>query len=221
MRKRKNRKLSEKFLQKKIKDLTNLEHVLVLQKGSGIKLFMQSFTSHELFADSYSGLIEAVVAVGERIGTGEKLRRLAYENYQVLIHDGKHVKGVCVMKDNPASNFLFDALTVFIKKFEGRFAGTLMEWNGRLDIFDSTIEILDEAFSTYLIFPICLSWDGNEENLSKLELNILRIARTMPEQYFTIPNLVVEVQKKIKKSELKILTAINDLIDRHFFITSC
>ncbi|MHA1786152.1 MAG: hypothetical protein ACTSVE_13250 [Candidatus Helarchaeota archaeon] len=220
-RRRRNKKISAKILQEKIADLKNLEHVLVLQKGSGIKLFAQSFCSQELFPDLLSGLIEAVTLMGERI-SGEKLRKLSYENYQVLIFDGKRVKGVCVLSDVPVSNFLVDALTVFIKKFEGKFAGTLLDWKGTLEVFNSAVELLDEAFSTYLIFPVSLVWNGTDENLSKSELAILEIAREFrnSREFYTIPELISEIKKKIKKSELELLNIVNDLLERGYFISS-
>ena len=220
---RRNKKLSEKVLQEKILDLNNLEHVLVLQKGSGLKLFSQSFCSQELYSDLLSGLLEAVALMGQKI-SGEKLRRLSYENYQVLIFDGKNVKGVCVLNEVPVSNFIVDALTVFIKKFEGKWAGTLQDWRGSISTFDSAVQLLDEAFSTYLLYPITLIWNLNEENLSKTELIILNTAKEFMDSntMYTIPNLVNEVRNKIKKSEIELLNIVNDLLERGYFIpTTC
>ncbi|NHI92671.1 MAG: hypothetical protein EAX96_09215 [Candidatus Lokiarchaeota archaeon] len=220
---RKERKFSEKVLKEKIIDLNNLKHVLVLQNGSGLKLFSQSFCSQEFYSDILSGLIEAITMMGEKI-SGEKLRRLTYENHQVIIFDGKHVKGICVLSDVPVSNFLIDALTVFIKKFEGRYAGTLMDWRGTVNIFNSAIDLLDEAFSTYLLYPISLMWNGNEENLSKTELFILKCSKKLSEAYksYTIPNLVDEVKKNLKKSDVELLNIVNELLERGYFIpTTC
>ncbi len=221
MKRRRNRKISEELLHKKLGDLKNLEHVLVLQKGSGLKLYSQSFCSHELYSELMSGLLEAISLMGERI-SGEKLRRLSYENYQVLIFEGKKTKGVCVLKDIPTSNFLVDALTVFIKKFEGRFAGSLMEFDGNLNTFDSTVEILDEAFSTYLIYPVSLIWDGDDESLSKLECNVLKITKDHCKkiELFTIPDLISILQNKLKKSEMELINVINNLLDRGYFLPS-
>lgn len=223
IRGRRDRKISAKYLRKKINDLKNLDHVIVLKKG-GLKLFSQSFCSQEIVTELYSGLFEAISSVGEMIGTGEKLRRISYENYQIVMCEGKYVKGVCVLRDVPQSSFLTDALTVFIKKFEGRYGGTLMDWSGKLDIFSSAFELLDESFSTYLIYPVSLLWDGNEENLSKLELNTLKMARELGKEtsLYTIPTLVELIRKTIKKPELKILKLINDLVERGYFLpTTC
>lgn len=221
MKKRRNRKISEEVLHKKLMDLTNLEHVLVLQRGSGLKLYSQSFCSHELYSEILSGLLEAISLMGEKI-SGEKLRRLSYENYQLMIYEGKKAKGVCVLKDVPTSNFLIDALTVFIKKFEGKFAGSLMDFDGNLTRFDSTVEILDEAFSTYLIYPVSLMWNGDEESLSKLELNALKFTKKYGEnnQLFSIPDLISELKVKLKKSEMELVNIINNLLERGYFIPS-
>ena len=177
-----------------------------------------------MYSDLLSGLLEAVTLMGEKI-SGEKLRRLAYENYQVLIFDGKNVKGVCVLNEVPVSNFIVDALTVFIKKFEGKWAGTLQDWRGSINIFDGAVELLDEAFSTYLLYPITLMWNGVEdETLSKTELIILKIAKELTDssKLFTIPNIVTEVKNKIKKSEVELLNIVNDLLERGYFLpTTC
>ena len=219
-RRKRDLRLSEKYLMNKINDLSNLAHVLVIKKGSGLKIYEQSFCSDEFIGDVHSGLFEAISSVSSQIGTGEKLRRLAYENFQILMFDGKHVRAVCISKEVPTCDFLNDALTVFVKKFEGKYAGKLMEWRGLLNIFDTAIEILDEAFSTYLIYPISLMWDGTEDNLTKLELNILKSAKNMPDPLFTIPSLVTEVQKNTKKSEMKLTGVIKSLLDRQYFLSS-
>ena len=141
-----------------------------------------------------------------------------------MIFDGKNVKGVCVLSEVPVSNFIVDALTVFIKKFEGKWTGTLQDWRGSVNTFDSAVELLDEAFSTYLLYPITLMWNDDEENLSKSEFIILKTARELTDakKLYTIPDLVKEVRNKIKKSEIELLNIVSELLERGYFIpTTC
>jgi len=165
--------------------------------------------------------LEAINIVGSKVGAKGKLRRLEYEKYRILIHEGRYVRGIVMCRENPSS-FLEDALTVFVKRFENKFAGTLMEWNGDLSKFQTAVELVDDCFSIALIYPMVVMWEGeNPEELTELEQKILEIAKEvcLEKECFLIPDLLEILKTKLKKSPDKLLALLYDLHKRQYFIS--
>lgn len=215
------RKLSAAQLKSQIGDLTNLSHILVIYKQRGIKIFSQTFAYEHLDTTLLSGLLEAINVMGTQIGVKGKLRRLEYEKYQILIHEGRRIRGVVMCREKPSS-FLEDALTVFVKKFEHKYAGKLMDWDGDVVPFQTAVELVDECFSTALIFPMAVIWEGqNPEELTDLERKILEIAKEvcLEKECFLIPDLLEILKEKLKKSPERLLALLYDLHHRQYFIS--
>ena len=215
------RKLSAAHIKSQIGDLTNLSHVLVIFKGSGISIFSQTFGYESLDATLTAGLLDAINALGTSIGAKGKLRRLEYEQYQILIHDGKRIRGVVMCRDRPSS-FLEDALTVFVKRFENKYAGKLLEWNNDITPFETAVELVDDCFATALIYPMTVMWEGeNLEELTDLEIKMLKIAKDvcLKKETFLIPEILEILKEKLKKSPDRLLAILYDLYKRQYFIS--
>ena len=215
------RKWGAAQLSSQIGDLTNLSHILVIYKRGGISMFSQTFRYEHLDATLLSGLLDAINTLGTSIGVRGKLRRLEYEKYQIMIHDGKKVRGIVMCREKPSS-FMEDALTVFIKKFENKYAGKLMDWNNDISPFQTAVELVDECFSTALIYPMTVMWEGETpEELTELERKILEIAKEvcLEKECFLIPELLEQLKEKISKSPSRLLALLYDLHKRRYFIS--
>lgn len=208
-------------LTSQIGDLTNLSHILVIYKKGGISLFSQTFRYEHLDTTLLSGLLDAINILGTSIGVRGKLRRLEYEKYQIIIFDGKRVRGIVMCREKPSS-FMEDALTVFIKKFENKYAGKLMDWNNDISPFQTAVELVDECFSTALIYPMTVMWEGETpEELTELERKILEIAKEvcLEKDCFLIPNLLDILKERLRKSPARLLAVLYDLHKRRYFIS--
>ncbi|MHA1267674.1 MAG: hypothetical protein ACTSRS_20730 [Candidatus Helarchaeota archaeon] len=216
------RKLSVAQIRNQIGDLTNLSHILVIYKRGGIAIFSQNFGYEHLDATLLSGLLDAINTLGTSIGAKGKLRRLEYEKYQIIIHDGKKVRGIIMCRQKPSS-FLEDALTIFIKKFENKYAGTLIDWDNDITPFQTAVELVDECFSTALIYPMVVMWEGGEddEELSELERKILEITKEvcLEKECFLIPDILEILKEKLNKSPDRLLALLYDLHKRQYFIS--
>ncbi len=215
------KRISAAQIQDQIGDLTNLSHILVIYKDRGSSIFSQTFGYEHLDSHLFSGLLEAINIVGSKVGAKGKLRRLEYEKYRILIHEGRWIRGVVMCRENPSS-FLEDALTVFVKKFENKYAGSLLDWVGDLSKFETAVELVDECFSTALIYPMAVMWEGqNPEELSELELKIIEVAKEvcLEKECFLMPDLLETLNEKIKKSPDKLLAVLYDLHKRQYFIS--
>ena len=215
------RKLSASQLRSQIGDLAHLSHILIIYKESGISIFSQTFGYEHLETELLSGLLEAINVMGQSVGAKGKLRRLEYEKYRILIHDGRHVRGVIMCRENP-SDFMEDALTVFVKKFEHKYAGKLLDWDQDVMHFQTAVELVDECFSTALIYPLVVMWEGETpEELTDLERKILEIAKEvcLERECFVIPDLLEILKEKLKKSPDRLLAILYDLHKRQYLIS--
>lgn len=215
------RKLSAAHIKSQIGDLTNLSHILVIYKGRGISIFSQTFGYEHLDMTLLSGLLEAINVMGGQVGAKGKLRRLEYESYQIIIHEGKRIRGIVMCRQAPSS-FLEDALTVFVKKFENKYAGTLLDWNGDIVPFQTAVDLVDECFATALIYPMAVMWNGEHpEELTDLELKILQTAKGLcaQKECFLIPDILEILTQKLGKSPDRLLAILYDLYKRQYFIS--
>ncbi|MDD1777344.1 MAG: hypothetical protein LUQ65_04175 [Candidatus Helarchaeota archaeon] len=221
LRGRAGRRLSAANLKSQIADLSNLSHILVIYKQSGIELFSQTFAYEHLDSTLLSGLLEAMNIMGSKIGAKGKLRRLEYEKYRILIHEGRWIRGFAMSKEEPSA-FLEDALTVFVKRFENKFAGSLMDFRGEVSKFEAAVELVDECFCIALIYPMTSAWDGqNPEELTDLEKKILEIAKEVcvEKGTFLIPDLIEILRGKLKKSPDTLLSIVYDLHKRQYLLS--
>jgi len=215
------RRVNAAHFKSQIGDLSNLSHILVIYKQSGIAIFSQTFGYEYLDPTLLSGLLEAMNIMGTHVGAKGKLRRLEYEQYQILIREARWVRGVVMCRERPSA-FLEDSLTVFIKRFENKFAGTLMEWTGDITKFQTAVELVDDCFNTALIYPMTVMWeDQNPEDLSDIELKVLEIAKEacLEKESFLIPDLLKILTNRLKKSPNRLLSIIYDLHRRQYFIS--
>jgi len=221
IRGRAGQRLSSANLKSQIADLSNLSHILAIYKQSGIELFSQTFAYERLDSTLLSGLLEAMNIMGSKIGAKGKLRRLEYEQYRILIHEGRWIRGIAMSKEEPSA-FLEDALTVFVKRFENKFAGSLMDFRGEVSKFQAAVELVDECFCTALIYPMISAWDGqNPEELTDLEKKVLEIAKEVCAEKgtFLIPDLIAILRGKLKKSPDTLLSIVYDLHKRQYLIS--
>jgi hypothetical protein len=194
---------------------------LVIYKQSGIAIFSQTFGYEHLDPTLLSGLLEAMNIMGTQVGAKGKLRRLDYEPYQIIIQEGRWVRGVTMCRAHPSS-FLEDSLTVFVKRFENKFAGSLMDWSGDITKFQAAVELVDDCFNIALIYPMTVMWEGqNPEELSDIEIKVLEIAKEvcLEKECFLIPDLLEILAIKLKKSPNKLLSILYDLHKRRYFIS--
>ncbi|MHA1131995.1 MAG: hypothetical protein ACTSQQ_14440 [Candidatus Helarchaeota archaeon] len=215
------RRVSAAQIKNQIGDLSNLSHILIIYKDRGTAIFSQTFGYEHLESHLLSGLLEAMNIVGSKVGAKGKLRRLEYEKYRILIHEGRWIRGVVMCREKPSS-FLEDALTVFVKKFENKFAGRLMEWSGEINKFETAVELVDECFSTALIYPMVVLWEGqNPEELTELERKIIDVAKEvcLENECFIIPDLLEILKERLKKSPDRLLAVLYDLHKRQYLIS--
>jgi hypothetical protein len=78
-------------------DAVNMEHLLVLYKGSGTCFFFRSFGSEKIDPDLISGFISAVSSFGKEVESQKALNEIRYGDKMLLLADGEYIRVALVL----------------------------------------------------------------------------------------------------------------------------
>jgi hypothetical protein len=200
-------------------DAINLEHILVLYKGTGTCIYFKSFGSEQIDPELISGFISAISSFGKDLVSQEELNEISYGDKMLLLSDGEYIR-VALVLSKKASLILRRNLMEFIHNFEKDYSNELPNWRGQLNLFRDAGTIVDEILSTSIILPHEITYEfSNAKALKKAQSrDVLKIAQNLMKDsernFFFIATLLKEATEKTGKDTAEIFIGIKELRDK-------
>ncbi len=204
-------------------DAINLEHVLVLYKGTGTCVYFKSFGSDLIDPELISGFISAICSFGKDLVCQETLNEITYGDKMLLLSDGEYIRVTLVLSKKP-SIILRKNLMEFIIEFEKTYINELPNWRGQLNIFRESGILIDEILNTSIILPHEISFEfSNAKALKNTHSrDVLKVAnnlmKTSDRKFFFIATLLKEATEKTNKDTAEIFMGIKELRDKKIMI---
>lgn len=204
-------------------DAINLEHILVLYKGTGTCIFFKSFGSEGIDPELISGFISAICSFGKDLVCQEELNEITYGDKMLLLSDGEFIR-IALVLSKKASIILRKNLMDFINGFEKSYASELPNWRGQLNVFRNAGRLVDEILSTSIILPHEITYEFS--NIKALKSphskDVLKVANTLlkdsDRSFFFIATLLKEATEKTHKDTAEIFMGIKELRDKKILI---
>jgi len=200
-------------------DAINLEHILVLYKGTGTCIYFKSFGSEQIDPELISGFISAISSFGKDLVSQEELNEISYGDKMLLLSDGEYIR-VALVLGKKASLILRRSLTEFIYSFEKNYINALPNWRGQLNIFRDAGIIVDDVLSTSIILPHEITYEHSTTKALKKpqSRDVLKIANNLMKaserNFFFIATLLKEATEKTGKDTAQIFMGIKELRDK-------
>ncbi|MFX0023224.1 MAG: hypothetical protein ACFE9S_12935 [Candidatus Hermodarchaeota archaeon] len=200
-------------------DAINLEHILVLYKGTGTCIYFKSFGSEQIDPELISGFISAISSFGKDLVSQEELNEISYGDKMLLLSDGENIR-VALVLGKKASLILRRNLMEFIHRFEKAYINELPNWRGQLNIFRDAGIIVDEVLSTSIILPHEITYEYSTAKALKKPQSqgVLKIAKNLMKDsernFFFIATLLKESTEKSGKDTAEIFMGIKELRDK-------
>ncbi|MFX0096605.1 MAG: hypothetical protein ACFE7E_02470 [Candidatus Hodarchaeota archaeon] len=196
----------------------NMQHIIVLEKSSGVSIYDQSFIGTDLDSSLVSGFLQAISSFGAEF-TREvdgKLRELTYEGFRMLVDEGEYVKSALILSKRPTSS-LRDRLSYFTGAFEQKYEKHLRNWTAKLDHFENANLLVEDVFELSLISPHKISTKkAKNVKLSDLERSMVRFSEEFSKQteIFFLSALLSMATTMRNENKLEILDAIYKLVKK-------
>jgi hypothetical protein len=204
-------------------DAINLEHILVLYKGTGTCIFFKSYGSEQIDPELIGGFLSAVSSFGKEMKTQEALNEISYGDKMLLLADGEYIR-VALVLGKKASLILRRHLKEFINTFGKIFKDDLPNWRGQLNPFRKAGLIVDEILNTSIILPHQISSDFSsvKELKNPHARDVLKVAHSCCEEtersFLFIATLLEETSERTNKDTAEIFIGIKELRDRKILI---
>jgi hypothetical protein len=204
-------------------DAINLEHILLLYKGTGTCIYFKSFGSEEIDPELISGFISAICSFGKDLVCQEELNEINYGDKMLLLSDGEYIR-VALVLSKKASIILRKNLMEFISVFEKSYIDALPNWRGQLNIFRNSGILIDEILSTSIILPHEISDEFSNVKALKNphSKEVLKVANNLMKssdrKFFFIATLLKEATEKTSKDTAEIFMGIKELRDKKMMI---
>jgi hypothetical protein len=204
-------------------DAINLEHILVLYKGTGTCIFFKSYGSEQIDPELIGGFLSAVSSFGKEMSTQAALNEISYGDKMLLLADGYLIRVALVLGKN-ASLILRRHLKEFIEIFENTYKDILPNWRGQLNYFKNAGMIVDDILNTSIILPHQISYDFSsvKDLKNPHSKEILKVAQSCCEEaereFFFIATLLKEASEMTNKDTAEIFMGIKELRDKKILI---
>ena len=204
-------------------DAINLEHILVLYKGTGTCIFFKSYGSEEIDPELIGGFLTAVSSFGKEMVAQEALNEISYGDKMLLLADGEYIR-VALVLSKKASLILRKHLKEFIDVFETNYKDILPKWRGQLNHFKNAGGLVDDLLNTSIILPHQISYDFSDikDLKNPHSREILKVAHSCCEeadrQFFFIATLLKDAGDKTNKDTAEIFMGIKELRDKRILI---
>ncbi len=187
------------------KDLTNLlscQHVLILQKHSGICLFGIGATMFKIDPQLISGFLSAIsglfselksqTAIKERTIIRTFREEIGDRAFEIITVEGTY-SATAIIHDRTPKYFshLKKRVRTFVYAFETKFLSHLKGFSGVLDDFDSAKQLLDEYLGIALTTPLQINLNYRKENITSYS-DLYEIIEKQLDQLATGEGIFVE-----------------------------
>jgi hypothetical protein len=204
-------------------DAINLEHILVLYKGTGTCIFFKSYGSEQIDPELIGGFLSAVSSFGKEMATQEALNEISYGDKMLLLADGNLVR-VALVLGKKASLILRRHLKEFIETFEKTYNDVLPNWRGQLNHFKNAGLIVDDLLNTSIILPHQISYDFSsvKDLKNPHSKEVLKVAQSCCQEaereFFFIATLIKDASEMTNKDTAEIFMGIKELRDKKLLI---
>ncbi|MBN2153089.1 MAG: hypothetical protein JW839_16675 [Candidatus Lokiarchaeota archaeon] len=197
----------------RLRDARKIRHLMVIH-SSGSCIFERSYSQQNLDADLVSGFLTAITSFGKEVGPrGTKAQGedeamyFDYQNFKILIANGKYCKGAIILEGEPTEN-LKSNLKYFVSAFEQRYS--LESWRGNVSMFSTADDLVEASFEISLIQPL-VAKQGAKPAAEKaiptgLGKALYQVAATISAEqgYFVLSTLAMyaPISKKIPKDQV-------------------
>lgn len=124
-----------------------IQHLYIITTG-GLCIYQYLFTElKELEADAElfgGGLTGVIMIVQEMTQSEKKLKIIRQEKRNLLLDYGRYITAVIIAEED--LKIIHEKLEQFTKKFEEKFENVLKSWDGNLEAFSETKNIILEIF---------------------------------------------------------------------------
>ena len=152
----KTRERQRETLHDKFTDILSLNHVIVIDKKSGLNVFEQFFGGKSMDATLISGFLDAIRSFGlELTGSYRQTQTIAleYQNSKVLMSEYKNFRLILIMAERPSQEFLnsIDSLSYDI---DVNFGEQLKNFGGNIKAFEDIKDLISNHLNTAFISPL-------------------------------------------------------------------
>ncbi|MFW9935753.1 MAG: hypothetical protein ACFFDU_09685, partial [Candidatus Thorarchaeota archaeon] len=134
--------------------LMDLRALFVTYSKTGLPIFTYDFAGGEMPSTLLSGFISAVNSfyseLSGEVDRESQLRDIHYKDLHLSLREGQYIVSVLILDSSPGE-VLTQSLAQFTREFEGRFGEKLASFDGRIDVFDSGSEVVEESFHGELL----------------------------------------------------------------------
>ena len=204
-------------------DAINLEHILVLYKGTGTCIFFKSYGSEQIDPELIGGFLSAVSSFGKEMATQSALNEITYGDKMLLLADGYLIR-VALVLGKKASLILRRHLKEFITSFEKTYVDVLPNWRGQLKYFRNAGLIVDDLLNTSIILPHQISYDFSsvKDLKNPHSKDVLKVAQSCCDEaereFFFIATLLKDASEMTNKDTAEIFMGIKELRDKKILI---
>jgi len=204
-------------------DAINLEHILVLYKGTGTCIFFKSYGSEQIDPELIGGFLSAVSSFGKEMATQAALNEITYGDKMLLLADGYLIR-VALVLGKKASLILRRHLKEFITSFEKTYVDVLPNWRGQLKYFRNAGLIVDDLLNTSIILPHQISYDFSsvKDLKNPHSKDVLKVAQSCCDEaereFFFIATLLKDASEMTNKDTAEIFMGIKELRDKKILI---
>lgn len=182
----------------KLKDLINLEYIILTDKISSLDLYGQSFKNKKLDLTLVSGFLNAIRSFGiELTGSSEQSQiiKLEYQDSKIIMSEYKQFRLIFIIKETPSNEFL-ETLRLVTIEIDEKFGRFLNDFDGDVRPFTYIERLLMQRLNTSIIYPLKIV------ELPNIKLNALE------------KEMIMQVNKFLKYSNLTQFTIL-DFIDKN------
>ncbi|NVM01219.1 MAG: hypothetical protein HWN67_02710 [Candidatus Helarchaeota archaeon] len=133
-----------------------LRYLLVVQKHTGVTFYRGKLGSdEELDPFLVSGFLSAISSFGTELSLDKKetmMKKLTYEDFEINLEDGEYIRAA-LLSHGKGTEFLSDKLKQFVGQFEEKFITEIINWSGKMSVFNQASEILLNIMPVIKIYP--------------------------------------------------------------------
>ncbi|MHC1590625.1 MAG: hypothetical protein ACXQS8_00905, partial [Candidatus Helarchaeales archaeon] len=120
--------------------------LMIIDRNTGVSIHSHYFTEKELDTDLVGGFLTAIQSFGMEISEKDtKMKRLAYEHFEIELKTGKFITVALITQGYP------DKLTLkrvddFLDTFEKKYENELENFVGNLTPFEGVAKLVQDTF---------------------------------------------------------------------------
>jgi hypothetical protein len=213
-------KKNREILYQRLKDLKNLEHLMVIHKEWDGMVYSYSFRRKPFNPAYIDGFMITIRSYRDNMKRGikdllrETVVRLSFEGYKIFIGVGRLIAVVLILKEQP-SRELQMRLFHFIDLYESKYSKELKNFTGRVSTFERTNRDIEEIFDASLLAPHLaepISVEGEKRNSCVENIyHTISLIIQRDQKYFTIDDIITLGLEIRNESSRDIISIFDDL----------